>query len=128
MPTAYALVTAGDTMPAVLNDERSDQVARVGVGAAHETIISCYSYATRLGVSRAPARSTSSVVWYPTRPMSQAWVATTPRQLPSEMDDMNKKPRRMATITCSRPSKPKHCEAPLPRLTDRKSTRLNSSH
>src|SRR3546814_15733594 len=49
--------------------------------------------------------------------MSQALVATTPRQLPSEMDDMNKKPRRMATITCSRPSKPKHCEAPLPRLT-----------
>src|SRR3546814_1892299 len=49
--------------------------------------------------------------------MSQALVATTPRQMPSEMDDMNKRPRRMATSTCSGPSKPKHCEAPLPRLT-----------
>jgi hypothetical protein len=40
--------------------------------------------------------------------MSQPRWLTTPMQLPSEIDDTNRKPRRMVTITCSSPSKPKH--------------------
>src|ERR671910_3108834 len=49
--------------------------------------------------------------------MSQLRVATTPRQLPSEIDDTNRKPWRIATMICSRPAKSKHRDAPWPRLT-----------
>src|SRR6188472_1186619 len=49
--------------------------------------------------------------------MSHPRWDTTPRQLPSEMDDTKRKPRRVVTITCSSPSNPKHVAAPLPRLT-----------
>src|SRR5688572_10537998 len=49
--------------------------------------------------------------------MSQLRVATTPRQLPSEIDDTNRNPCRMATMICSRPAKSKQREAPCPRLT-----------
>jgi len=38
-------------------------------------------------------------------------------ELPSEIDETNRKPRRMVTMTCSSPSNPKQVEAPFPRLT-----------
>src|SRR5918994_919945 len=49
--------------------------------------------------------------------MSQLRVATTPRQLPSEIDETNRKPWRIATMICSSPAKSKHRDAPYPRLT-----------
>src|SRR6266545_7005354 len=49
--------------------------------------------------------------------MSQFRVATTPRQLPSEIDETNRKPWRIATMICSSPEKSKQREAPWPRLT-----------
>src|SRR4029453_12425595 len=49
--------------------------------------------------------------------MSQLRVATTPRQLPSEIDDTNRKPCRIATMICSRPAKAKQRDAPCPGLT-----------
>src|SRR4051812_38476794 len=49
--------------------------------------------------------------------MSACLVATVPRQLPSEIDDTSRNPRRIETMTCSRPSNPKHVDVPLPRLT-----------
>src|SRR5262245_66288943 len=49
--------------------------------------------------------------------MSQLRVATTPRQLPSEIDDTNRNPWRIATMICSRPAKSKQRDAPCPRLT-----------
>src|ERR671911_316003 len=49
--------------------------------------------------------------------MSQLRVATTPRQLPSEIDETNRKPWRIATMICSSPAKLKHRDAPYPRLT-----------
>src|SRR4029450_5017219 len=49
--------------------------------------------------------------------MSQLRAPTPPRQLPSEIDDTNRKPWRIATMICSRPAKSKHRDAPWPRLT-----------
>src|SRR5690606_33451219 len=54
-------VPAGGAGAPAGHDEGPDEV--VAGTLAHETSISCFSSATRSGVSTVPARSTSSVVW-----------------------------------------------------------------
>src|SRR6266542_6640184 len=59
--------------------------------------------------------------------MSACFVATAPRQLPSDIDDTRRKPRRIDTTTCSSPSNPKHVDVPLPRLTSPEMIAANCS-
>src|SRR5262245_15193211 len=103
----HAKVTPLGPRPPPRHDVRADQV----VTFVHATT-PAFNSATRAGERTWPARSTRSVVWYPTRPMSQLRVATTPRQLPSEIEDTNRKPGRIATMICSSPAKSKQRDAP----------------
>src|SRR5262245_16891660 len=101
--------------PAARDDERPHEVVPAGAVARHCSTLS-FNSDTNAGLSTAPARCTSSCIWYPTPPTSQRRSATTPRELPSDTAATNRKPSSIATMTWSSAPSAKHRAVLSPRL------------